>query len=63
MNRRFILLVLSAALGFGVLQVQSQQPGNSSRGGQAPPTTGAYANNPDAGTIKFPLAAGAGHHR
>src|SRR5438309_2123542 len=59
MTRRFLLLVLSAALGFGVLQAQSQQPGSSSRGGQAP-TTDAHANNPDAGTINFPLAAPAG---
>ena len=44
MNRRFTLLLLSAAVGFGVLRIQSQQPGNSSRGGQAPPTTDAYAS-------------------
>jgi 2-keto-3-deoxy-L-rhamnonate aldolase RhmA len=58
MNRQFILLVLSAALGFWVLQVRSQQPGNSNRGGQAQPATS--TNNPEAGTIKFPLAAPAG---
>jgi 2-keto-3-deoxy-L-rhamnonate aldolase RhmA len=60
MNRRSILLVLSVALGFWVFQVQGQQPGNSRQGGQAPPTADPYANNADAGTLKFPLAAPAG---
>jgi 2-keto-3-deoxy-L-rhamnonate aldolase RhmA len=58
MNRRFTLLVLSAALG--VVQVQGQQPGNARPGGQAPATADPYANNADAGTLKFPLAAPAG---
>ena len=60
MSRRFRLLVLSAALGLGVYLVQGQQPGNSRQGRQATPTADPYANNPDAGTQKFPLAAPAG---
>src|SRR5258708_6333989 len=60
MNRRLTLLVLSATLGFALLPLQGQQPGSSRQGGQAPPTADPYANNPDAGTAKFPLAAPAG---
>ena len=60
MNRLFTLLALSATLGFGLLQLHGQQQGSSSQGGQAPPTADPYANNADAGTIKFPQAAPAG---
>ena len=64
MNRRLTLLVLSAALGFGVLHVLAQQPGNSSQRGQASPTADSDANysNPGSnpGAAKFPLAAPAG---
>jgi len=54
------LVVLSAAIGLGLFLVQGQQPGNSKQGKQAAPTADPYANNPDAGTLKFPLAAPAG---
>jgi 2-keto-3-deoxy-L-rhamnonate aldolase RhmA len=60
MNRRFTLLALSATLGFGLLQLQGQQQGSSRQGEQAPPTAEPSANNADAGTMKFPLAAPAG---
>ena len=60
MKRRLTLLVLSATLGFGLLRLQSQQQGSSRQGGQAAPTADPYASNPDAGTMKFPLAAPAG---
>src|SRR6266699_4001065 len=60
MNRRLVLLVLFAALGFALLPLQGQQRGSSTQGGQAPPTADPYANNPDAGALKFPLAAPAG---
>ena len=52
MNRAFIFLALFAMLGLG-LHAQQQ-------GGQAPATADPYANNADAGTMKFPLAAPAG---
>ena len=55
MNRQFMLLALSAAIGFGALHLQGQQPGNSSQGAQATP-----AADPHAGATKFPLAAPAG---
>jgi hypothetical protein len=62
MNRRLTLLVLSmvlfAALGFGVLHVLAQQPGNSSQGAQATP-----AADPHSGATKFPLAARASSTR
>ncbi len=60
MNRIFTVLVLSAALGFGVLHVLGQQPGNSRQEGQANPSVDPDANNGNAGTTKFPLAAPAG---
>jgi len=60
MNRRITLLVLCAALGFGVLHVLGQQTGNSSREGRANPAVDPDANNSNAGTTKFPLAAPAG---
>src|SRR6266571_6308472 len=60
MNRRLVLLVLFVALGFALLPLQGQQRGSSTQGGQAPPTADPYANNPDAGALKFPLAAPAG---
>jgi hypothetical protein len=55
MNRQLTLMVLSAAVGFGALHVQGQQPGNSSQGAQATP-----AADPHTGATKFPLAAPAG---
>ena len=65
MNRLSISLTLSAALGFGMLRLQGQQPaGQTPAGqtpaGQAPSTADPYANNAAAGTLKFPLAAPAG---
>ena len=60
MNRRFARLALSGAIGLGLFVLQAQQPGNSRPAGQAPPTADPYANNADAGTTKFPLAAPAG---
>src|ERR1700680_3719517 len=66
MKRRLTLLVLSATvvlsatLGFGLLRLQGQQQGSSRQGGQAAPPADPYASNPDAGTMKFPLAAPAG---
>ncbi len=60
MNRRHTLLVLSAALAFAVLPLQGQQQGAPRQGGQEPATADPYANNPAAGTMKFPLAAPAG---
>jgi 2-keto-3-deoxy-L-rhamnonate aldolase RhmA len=60
MNRLFTMLVLSAALGFGVLHVLGQQPGNSRQEGQANPAVDPDANSANAGTMKFPLAAPAG---
>ncbi len=60
MNRRLVLLVLFLALGCAPLLLQAQQRGSSTQGGQAPPTADPYANNPDAGALKFPLAAPAG---
>src|SRR6266849_7436343 len=60
MNRLFTLLVLSAALGFALLPKLAQQPATSRQPGQAPTTADPYANNPDAGTTKFPLPAPAG---
>ena len=52
MSRRLPMVALAAALGF--LQWQAQ-------GQQAPrPSADPYANNPDAGRQKFPLAAPAG---
>jgi hypothetical protein len=60
MNRIFTVLVLSAALGFGVLHVLGQQPGNARQEGQANPSVDPDANNGSAGAMKFPLAAPAG---
>src|SRR5437588_1710530 len=59
MNRRFTMVVLSAALGLGVLHVLGQQPRNSRQEGQANPAVDPDANNGTAG-LKFPLAAPAG---
>jgi len=60
MNRQFIFLTLSAALGVGMLPLQAQQAGGQTPGRQPPPTADPYANNAAAGTLKFPLAAPAG---
>ena len=59
MNRLFAPLVLCAAIGFGLFPVEGQQPGDSKQG-KSGPTADPYANNPDAGIMKFPLAAPAG---
>ena len=59
MNHRFAVFVLSAALGFAMGQAQAQQA-RPSQGTQPAPSADPYANNPDAGTMKFPLAAPAG---
>ncbi len=50
-NRRFAVFVLSAALGLAIGRAHAQQPA---------PSADPYANNADAGTTKFPLAAPAG---
>ncbi|HTR39187.1 MAG TPA: aldolase/citrate lyase family protein [Bryobacteraceae bacterium] len=60
MNRQFIFLTLSAALGVGMLPLQAQQAAGQTPGRQPPPTADPYANNAAAGTLKFPLAAPAG---
>jgi 2-keto-3-deoxy-L-rhamnonate aldolase RhmA len=60
MNHRFALLALLVLIGLGLFLAQGQQSGTSKQGGQAPPTADPYANNPDAGAMKFPLAAPAG---
>ena len=52
MNRRSSGVALTAALGLAMFQAQGT---NASR-----PTADPYANNPDAGKLKFPLAAPAG---
>jgi 2-keto-3-deoxy-L-rhamnonate aldolase RhmA len=57
MNRRILLVVLFAAVAFGLLQIQAQQPAGTR---QTTPNADPYANNPDAGSMKFPLAAPAG---
>jgi hypothetical protein len=51
MNRRFLVPVFTAALGLVIFQAQGQTP---------PPSADPYANNSDAGKLKFPLAAPAG---
>jgi hypothetical protein len=51
-----VLAVLCAAFA-----LEAQQPPNQQQQQQRPqPTADPYANNPDAGTSKFPLAAPAG---
>jgi 2-keto-3-deoxy-L-rhamnonate aldolase RhmA len=60
MNRLFAPLVLFAAIGFGLFLVRGQQAGDSKQSKRAVPNADPYANNPDAGTLKFPLAAPAG---
>ncbi len=57
---RFAGLSIGAALASGLLLAQAQQPANQGPGRQAAPNADPYANNPDAGTLKFPLAAPAG---
>jgi 2-keto-3-deoxy-L-rhamnonate aldolase RhmA len=57
MNRLFFTVTLSAAIGIVTLQAQGQNPPPA----QPPkPNADPYANNPDAGVLKFPLAAPAG---
>lgn len=61
MNRLFArLAVFSTAMSFGLLLLQGQQAADPRQGKQATPTADPYANNADAGTLKFPLAAPAG---
>ena len=60
MNRLFALGVLSAALGFGAVQVPAQQSGNSRQEGQANPAVDPDADRGNTGTAKFPLAAPGG---
>ena len=56
MKRLLFSLALAATVGTVVLRVEAQQPA-----AQAPkPNADPYANNPDAGKLKFPLAAAAG---
>jgi 2-keto-3-deoxy-L-rhamnonate aldolase RhmA len=57
MNRRLGFLALAGVVALGVLQLGAQQTRPS---GQASPNADPYANNPDAGAMKFPLAAPAG---
>ena len=56
MKCRFRFAIVAAALGFGLLPLLGQQQGTSQPAATADP----YANNPAAGTMKFPLAAPAG---
>jgi 2-keto-3-deoxy-L-rhamnonate aldolase RhmA len=51
----FTAVVVSTALAFATLAAQAPGPGT-----QKPATADPYANNPDAGATKFPLAAPAG---
>jgi 2-keto-3-deoxy-L-rhamnonate aldolase RhmA len=57
MNRRLVVFVLSAALGLVTVLACDARPNQAT---QATPTADPYANNPNAGTTKFPLAAQAG---
>jgi 2-keto-3-deoxy-L-rhamnonate aldolase RhmA len=57
MNRRLGFLALAGVIALGVLRLGAQQTRPS---GQASPNADPYASNPDAGTMKFPLAAPAG---
>ena len=56
MDRRFQAAALCVAGGLLIFPAQAQSQG------QAPPpsTADPYANNPDAGNMRFPLAAPAG---
>src|SRR5271170_1433507 len=56
MNRLILSLALSAAIGMVVFQARGQAPAAQPPKANADP----YANNPDAGKLKFPLAAPAG---
>jgi len=61
MNRRFVVFVVSAALGLVMVLAQEARSNQaSSQAPQTTPTADPYANNPNAGTTKFPLAAQAG---
>ena len=57
MKRTIFAVALCAVLGVVSFYGQGQAP---ARGQQPPPTADPYANNPDAGKSKFPLAAPAG---
>ena len=56
MNHRFSVVSVMAAFGWMVFQAQAQTPASQT----PPPTADPYANNADAGKLKFPLAAPAG---
>ena len=60
MNRRFVMFVLSAALGLVMVLAREARPNQASSQDAATPTADPYANNANAGTTKFPLAAPAG---
>lgn len=60
MHRFFTPLVFYAAIGLGLFLAQAQQTGDSKQAKQPGATADPYANNADAGTLKFPLAAPAG---
>ena len=55
MKRLLVVSALFAALGIASLIAQTQKPQT-----EKPATADPYANNPDAGTTRFPLAAPAG---
>src|SRR3954447_9738875 len=57
MNRSLLTVVLSLALGMVTISAwgQAPQPAQTPR-----PTADPYANNADAGKLRFPLAAPAG---
>lgn len=57
MKRLALFLALSVAAGVALIEVRAQQPASA----QPPkPNADPYANNPDAGKLKFPLAAPGG---
>src|SRR5258707_15339134 len=59
MNRRFAVFVLFAALGLVMGQAEAPQA-RPKQGTQQAPSADPYANNANAGTMTFPLAAPAG---
>src|SRR5436305_5542564 len=56
MNRLLINVTLSGAVAIAAFQVLAQNPPAA----QPKPNADPYANNPDAGKLRFPLAAPAG---